>query len=68
MQMREGICAFGDCFAQMLGFAVIGLALGLGGAYLYGKYGKRERALPEPEPAVAGLGQMRRRARKMRGR
>jgi len=56
----EGICGFTDCIAQMIGFALIGAVVGVGGAYLLGQYkgGSRERELPsrsEETVATAGL-------------
>lgn len=63
--MSNGICAFTDCFAEMIGFAIIGVGVGVGGAYLLSRYGKGA-VLPEGKEAAAtaGLGRQRRRSRR----
>ena len=50
--MSDGLCAFGDCIGETIGFAVIGVVVGFGGAYLIGQYGNKgaRASLPQPRP------------------
>lgn len=60
----NGICSAWDCVGEMIGFTIIGVVVGVGGAYLLSRYGKRrELPMPRPEesPAAAGLGRRYRR-------
>lgn len=68
---QEGICGFGDCIAQMIGFALIGVAVGVGGSYLLAQQrqsGRRALPMPEEEAATAGLSGRRRGKRRSRRR
>lgn len=67
--MGDGLCGFGDCVAEMIGFLLIGAVVGVGGAYVIGKRkAKKAGELPDREesesaPAMARLGRRRRNRR-----
>lgn len=64
----KGICSAWDCVAQMIGFAILGMVAGVGGAYLLKRHRERAEALPASVPATAGLGRWPRRRALGRGR
>jgi len=70
----NGYCGFGDCFAVMLGFALLGVGAGVGVTYLaaqnrkhgwtkrLGKRGATRGSTEEPEAEMAGYRRSRRRS------